>query len=147
MVFDQANSQLGIAVRSDIDYGPSSSKVNVIVQIPILINQIQCLIITEYDLTGQERSSQVFSVDNVDSNDYYYLGEDYFAQEDSFYSIRFFTGKPSDDRSTCQEYGAVCTHKLQVNILKDPWIIGLQDFSECICLTVLYNITSKSTPL
>ncbi|CAG8790932.1 20869_t:CDS:2, partial [Gigaspora rosea] len=130
MVFDQVNSQLGIAARSDIDYGPNSSQVNVMVQIPILINRIQCLIITEYDPTGQEQGSQVFSVDNVDSNDYYYLGDDYFAQEGFFYSIRFFTGTSSDDHSTCQEYGAVCTPNLSANLLEDPWIIGLQDFSE-----------------
>ncbi|RIB05758.1 aspartic peptidase domain-containing protein [Gigaspora rosea] len=59
MVFDQANSQLGIAARSDIDYGTNITQVNVMVEIPLLLTQISCLIITEYDQTGQEQSSQV----------------------------------------------------------------------------------------
>ncbi|RIB29307.1 hypothetical protein C2G38_2027821 [Gigaspora rosea] len=119
-------------------------QVNVKVQIPFLITQISCLIITEYDQTGQEQGSQVFSVDNIDPNDYYYLGDNYFAQEGFYYSIQFFIGSPSDDHSTCWGYRTISTPYLPTNSLEDPWMIELQYFTVQIKAQVVPNASCIS---
>ncbi|KAF0541888.1 hypothetical protein F8M41_005037 [Gigaspora margarita] len=113
-------------------------QVNVMVQIPIILTQITCLVITKYDQNVQVQGSQVFSVDNVDSNDYFYLGDNYFAQEGFYYSIQFFIGQPSDDHSTCWGYRTIST-PYSPTLLEEPWMIGLQYYTVPIKAQVVPN--------
>ncbi|CAG8462729.1 4604_t:CDS:2 [Dentiscutata heterogama] len=151
MVFDQKNSQFGIASRSDINYGPTPiSQAKILVQVPDLhyVNfGVVCLKITD-----QEGKTQAFTLENIDPNGYYHLGDNYLAQEGFNYSIGFYTGPPSNNLN-CSGKIAILTPYFKANVITGLWDINRKDYSVGIkvqipngtkCLHMSIRLTDNS---
>ncbi|CAG8636484.1 34743_t:CDS:2 [Gigaspora margarita] len=124
---NNGNSQIGIAPRSDINYGPPpSNQVKIAIQAPDVnyaTAGVNCL-----NITDQKGNVHAFSPDNVDSDGYYYLSDNYLAQEGFNYSIGFYSGSPSDNFN-CSDYKLIITPYYEANATTNLWKINRRDYS------------------
>ncbi|KAF0532598.1 hypothetical protein F8M41_011099 [Gigaspora margarita] len=144
MVYDQANSQFGIASRINIDYGSTPppaptfipppeptptpphppTQAEIWIQLPTLIpSDIKCLLITDSDGNVQSILEDIY----VDPNDYFKIPT-YVAKQGFSYKFAFYS-EPPNDGSSCSGNFLVETAYLMAVITNNPWLIGRNQYS------------------
>ncbi|CAG8566520.1 9302_t:CDS:2, partial [Dentiscutata heterogama] len=142
MVFDQTNSQFGIASRSDINYGPAPSappgSVGIMIQVPG--NDAKCL-----QIKSSKMGPKAFSLsNNTDPDGFYHVDKTvYPAMTDVLYTFYFSPYSLNGSECPVTDDGSIATTpQLKADTTTDPWKITIRAYSVGVKVHVPVGITN-----
>ncbi|CAG8697005.1 27715_t:CDS:2, partial [Dentiscutata erythropus] len=152
-IFDQTNSQFGIASRSDINYGiapstptpsaPATSappgSVGIMIQVPG--NDAKCL-----QIKSTKMGSKAFSLsNNTDSDGFYHVDKNaYPAITDGLYTFYFSPySLNGSDCPVADDGNIATTPQLKANTTTDPWKITIRAYSVSVKVHIPGGVTTN----